>query len=101
MGNAIFKTAMPKNVTHISGCLRYICSKQESKFSDPEVTALTAKLEELKLKRGFQTSLKHKTNVRELVAEKAVRGNQARLVQNVGHSWSSDWQSVIRMLITV
>ncbi|MDO6763711.1 nuclease-related domain-containing protein [Agarivorans sp. 1_MG-2023] len=71
VGDASFKTAMPENVTHIRGCLRYIRSKLESKFSEPEVAALTAKLEELKLKRGFQTTRNHKTHVRKLVAEKS------------------------------
>ena len=86
VGDATFKTTMPENVTHIRGCLRFIRSKQESKFSEQEVAALTAKLEELKLKRGFQTSRSHKTHVRKLVAEKAVRSNLVSFALNVGPS---------------
>ncbi|MDO6685262.1 MULTISPECIES: nuclease-related domain-containing protein [unclassified Agarivorans] len=71
VGDATFKTAMPVNVTHIRGCLRFIRSKQERVFTESEVEALVVKLEELKLKRGLRTSLKHKANVRELVAEKS------------------------------
>ncbi|MPW30578.1 hypothetical protein F9L16_16455 [Agarivorans sp. B2Z047] len=71
VGDSTFKTTMPENVTHIRGCLRYIRSKQESKFTEPEVAALTAKLQESKLKKGLRTSLNHKAHVRELVAEKS------------------------------
>ncbi|GGB05765.1 NERD domain-containing protein [Agarivorans gilvus] len=71
VGDASFKTAMPENVTHIRGCLRFIRSKQERVFTESEVEALVVKLEELKLKRGLRTSLKHKANVSELVAEKS------------------------------
>jgi len=71
VGEARLKTAMPDNVAHIGGCLRYIRSKQETVFTELEVEALTAKLELLKLKRGLRTSLKHKAHVRELVAEKS------------------------------
>ncbi|WP_137675403.1 nuclease-related domain-containing protein [Agarivorans sp. Toyoura001] len=84
VGDATFKTTLPANVTHIRGCLGYIRSKQESKFSNSEVAALVAKLEELKLKRSFQTSRSHKTHVRKLVAEKSRKKQSGELCPKCG-----------------
>ncbi|MBQ0726984.1 MAG: NERD domain-containing protein [Thalassolituus oleivorans] len=59
MGEATFKTPMPKNVTRGGGYLSYIKSFQDVVFSDDEVRVLVEKIEEGRLKAGRETNKRH------------------------------------------
>lgn len=59
MGEATFKTPMPKNVTRGGGYVGYIKSFQDVVFSDDEVRELVSKIEEGRLKAGRETNRKH------------------------------------------
>ena len=59
IGEATFKTSMPKNVTRGVGYVGYIKSFQDVVFSDDEVRGLVAKIEEGRLKAGRETNKRH------------------------------------------
>lgn len=59
MGEATFKTPMPKNVTRGGGYAGYIKSFQDLVFSDDEVRGLVSKIEEGRLKAGRETNRRH------------------------------------------
>ena len=59
MGEATFKTPMPKNVTRGGGYVGYIKSFRDVVFSDDEVSGLVAKIEEGRLKVGRATNRRH------------------------------------------
>lgn len=59
MGEATFKTPMPKNVTRGGGYVSYIKSFRDVVFSDDEVRGLVSKIEEVRLKAGRETNKKH------------------------------------------
>jgi ribosomal protein L37AE/L43A len=70
IGDSIFKTEMPPNVTYARGSIRYIQQFDEVVFSDDEYSRLIESLNQIKLKRGIATNLKHRKHVRKIVAAK-------------------------------
>ncbi|QSX29818.1 NERD domain-containing protein [Shewanella cyperi] len=69
-GDSTFKTDMPDNVTHASGCLRYIKKFDQVVFSDTERYEIITLLQEVKLKRGIVTDIKHRQHVKDLRSSK-------------------------------
>jgi restriction system protein len=65
MGEAIFKTPMPKNVTRGGGYVGYIKSFRDVVFSDDEVRGLVAKIEKVRLKAGRATNKRHLDSLKE------------------------------------
>ncbi|PSV14408.1 nuclease-related domain-containing protein [Photobacterium kishitanii] len=70
IGESTFKTEMPPNVTYARGCIRYIQQFDEVVFSDDEYSRLIELLNQIKLKRGIATNLKHRQHIRKIVAGK-------------------------------
>ena len=75
IGDSTFKTEMPPNVTYARGSIRYIQQFNEVVFSDRDYARLTESINQIKLKRGVITDLKHRKYVKEVVASK-VSSNQ-------------------------
>ncbi|OXY82396.1 nuclease-related domain-containing protein [Oceanimonas doudoroffii] len=71
VGDGTFKTEMPPNVTYCRGGLEFIRSFTQRVLSRQDVIEAIALLEEIKLKPGLATALKHKKHVRNIVAGKA------------------------------
>lgn len=70
IGDSKFKTEMPENVTYARGCLQYIKQFEQPKFSDSEYNQLIGAINDVKLKKGIVTDLKHKQHVKELITSK-------------------------------
>ncbi|HIF9172733.1 TPA: NERD domain-containing protein [Photobacterium damselae] len=75
IGDSTFKTEMPPNVTYARGSIRYIQQFNKVVFSDKDYARLTDSINQIKLKRGLITDLKHRNHVKEIVASK-VSSNQ-------------------------
>lgn len=75
IGDSTFKTEMPPNVTYARGSIRYIQQFNKVVFSDKDYARLTDSINQIKLKRGVITDLKHRNHVKEIVASK-VSSNQ-------------------------
>ncbi|MEF1218627.1 topoisomerase DNA-binding C4 zinc finger domain-containing protein, partial [Photobacterium damselae] len=75
IGDSTFKTEMPPNVTYAQGSIRYIQQFNKVVFSDKDYARLTDSINQIKLKRGVITDLKHRNHVKEIVASK-VSSNQ-------------------------
>ncbi|HFQ4902290.1 TPA: NERD domain-containing protein [Vibrio vulnificus] len=71
IGDSTFKTEMPPNVTYARGSIRYIQQFNEVVFSDKDYARLTESINQIKLKRGVITDLKHRKHVKEIIASKA------------------------------
>ncbi|HDM8215202.1 TPA: NERD domain-containing protein [Vibrio harveyi] len=71
IGDSTFKTEMPPNVTYARGSIRYIQQFNEIVFSDKDYARLTESINQIKLKRGIITDLKHRKHVKEVVTFKA------------------------------
>ncbi|MCG9623012.1 NERD domain-containing protein [Vibrio diabolicus] len=71
IGDSTFKTEMPPNVTYARGSIRYIQQFNEVVFSDKDYARLTESINQIKLKRGVITDLKHRKHVKEVVVSKA------------------------------
>ncbi|WP_407528966.1 nuclease-related domain-containing protein [Vibrio parahaemolyticus] len=70
IGDSTFKTEMPPNVTYARGSIRYIQQFNQVVFSDRDYARLTESINQIKLKRGIITDLKHRKHVKEVVASK-------------------------------
>ncbi|MBF9002487.1 nuclease-related domain-containing protein [Vibrio nitrifigilis] len=70
IGDSEFKTNMPDNVTYARGCVNYIKQFTERVFSEEEYQQIIDTINEIKLRKGVVTNLKHRRHVRELVALK-------------------------------
>ncbi|WP_199478770.1 NERD domain-containing protein [Vibrio harveyi] len=75
IGDSTFKTEMPPNVTYARGSIRYIQQFNQVVFSDRDYARLTESINQIKLKRGVITDLKHRKHVKEVVVSK-VSSNQ-------------------------
>ncbi|ENG7521839.1 NERD domain-containing protein [Vibrio harveyi] len=71
IGDSTFKTEMPPNVTYARGSIRYIQQFNDVVFSDKDYARLTESINQIKLKRGIITDLKHRKHVKEVVTSKA------------------------------
>ncbi|WP_063344809.1 NERD domain-containing protein [Vibrio jasicida] len=71
IGDSTFKTEMPPNVTYARGSIRYIQQFNEVVFSDKDYARFTESINQIKLKRGVITDLKHRKHVKEVVTSKA------------------------------
>lgn len=70
VGDSTFKTKMPENVTYSGKCITYIKSKTTVVFSEKHVRDLIYGIEQIRLKRGLVTNLKHTAHVKKVVASK-------------------------------
>ena len=71
IGDSTFKTEIPPNVTYARGSIRYIQQFNDVVFSDKDYARLTESINQIKLKRGIITDLKHRKHVKEVVTSKA------------------------------
>ncbi len=70
VGNSVFKTPMPENVTRIGGCIRYIKSQQRPVLSPSEVEHIIERIGTGRLPSSFKTRSDHVKHVRSIVKEK-------------------------------
>lgn len=70
IGDSRFKTDMPENVTYARGCLSYIKHFIQPVFSDTDYRRIIEAINNVKLKKGVVTNLKHRQHIKELVASK-------------------------------
>ena len=70
IGDSTFKTEMLPNITYARGSIRYIQQFNDVVFSDNDYARLTESINQIKLKRGVITDLKHRKHVKEVVASK-------------------------------
>ncbi|PTP41231.1 NERD domain-containing protein [Vibrio splendidus] len=71
IGDSTFKTDMPENVTYARGCLGYIKKFEQLVFSESEYSQFVYSINEVKLKKGIVTDIKHRQHVKEIVEAKA------------------------------
>ncbi|GGQ04897.1 nuclease-related domain-containing protein [Shewanella litoralis] len=70
IGKSEFKTDMPDNVTHASGCLSYIRSHSVELLDPQQVLDIINNIESGCLARGFATNQAHKVHVKEIIKQK-------------------------------
>ncbi|EIV8623112.1 NERD domain-containing protein [Vibrio vulnificus] len=70
IGDSTFKTDMPENVTYARGCLEYIKKFEQPVFSESEYSQFVDAINEVKLKKGIVTNIKHRQHVKEIVEAK-------------------------------
>lgn len=78
IGDSTFKTKMPANVTYARESIRYILQFNEVVFSDKDYARLAESINQIKLKRGLITDLKHRKHVKEIVVSKATSNHCPR-----------------------
>jgi len=70
VGDSIFKTEMPENVTYGGGYIRFIKSKIEPVITEADVNEITNKIQLGRLTPSFKTNRKHIKHVKDIVAKK-------------------------------
>lgn len=70
VGDSIFKTDMPENVTHGGGYIRFIKSKDQHVLAETKVKEIVSKIEAGRLIPSFKTNREHVKHVKNIVAEK-------------------------------
>lgn len=75
VGDSVFKTAMPENVTQAGGYLRFIKSKVSVVFSDEQVTAIVGQIQSGRLQPSLKTNRQHIRHVNNIVEAKNVTIN--------------------------
>ncbi|EIU7615552.1 NERD domain-containing protein [Vibrio vulnificus] len=74
IGDSTFKTDMPENVTYARGCFEYIKKFEQPVLSESEYSQLVYSINEVKLKKGIVTDIKHRQHVKEIVdAKEAIK----------------------------
>lgn len=71
VGDSTFKTAMPENVTHGGGYVRFIKAQTEQRLSDDEVQKVIEAIEFGRLAATFRNHRKHVAHVKEIAAKRA------------------------------
>ncbi len=71
VGDTTFKTPMPPNVTEGGGYIKFIKSKKEIIFSQPEVNSIIAAIRSGKLKNNLKTHVNHINHVRSIKEQKS------------------------------
>lgn len=70
VGDSLFKTEMPENVTYGGGYIRFIKSKTECVLSDVQVIKITNKINAGKITPSFKTNREHVKHVKNIIAQK-------------------------------
>ena len=70
VGDAVFKTPMPENVTRGNGFIRYIKAQTTPVLSHEQVQEIIASIEGGRLERSFKTNREHVAHVKSIIAEK-------------------------------
>lgn len=70
VGDSVFKTEMPENVTYGGGYAKYIKSKTIPVLSSSKVIEVIKKIEQVRLAPSFKTNHEHIRHVKKIVAEK-------------------------------
>jgi len=73
VGDSIFKTDMPANVTYGGGYIRFIKSHTKVLLTESEVQQVIAQIAEGRLKPSIKTHYEHARHVKEIVAAKQPR----------------------------
>jgi len=71
VGDSVFKTEMPNNVTYAKGSIKFIQSKTDVVFSDLEVKEIVRKISKTRLKGIFKTHRKHVEHLKSLHSTEA------------------------------
>ena len=70
IGESVFKTDMPENVTYARGSIRFIKSKKTIFFDDNQVEELIKLIEGDRLSRGMRTNRQHVSYVKGIIKSK-------------------------------
>ncbi|MFO8024406.1 nuclease-related domain-containing protein [Thiohalophilus sp.] len=70
VGDSVFKTDMPENVTFGGGYARYIKSKKTQVLTESQVIGIARKIEQGRLTPSFKTNREHVRHVKTIVADK-------------------------------
>ncbi|MFZ4699892.1 MAG: NERD domain-containing protein [Candidatus Methylumidiphilus sp.] len=70
VGDCMFKTEMPENVTYAGGFIRFVKSKRDVVFSSAEIEKIIASIESTRLSPSFKTHFNHVKHVKSIVNEK-------------------------------
>lgn len=65
VGDSTFKTELPENVVYAGGYIRYIKSRREALLNEGNVDSIVARIEQLRLQRGFTTNRQHVNHLRQ------------------------------------
>lgn len=71
VGDGVFKTAMPENVTRSGAYIRFIKSKTHPVLSDEKVAEIVGQIQSGRLKPPLKTNRMHVQHVNDIVAKKA------------------------------
>lgn len=88
VGDSEFKTAMPENVTHGKGYIRFIKSKKTPVLTDSQEKDVIAKIKTGRLTPSFKTNREHVTHIQSIVIDKektqnCPKCNGAMVLRNV------------------
>lgn len=88
VGDSEFKTAMPENVTHGKGYIRFIKSKNTPVLTDSQEKDVIAKIKTGRLTPSFKTNREHVTHIQSIVINKektqnCPKCNGAMVLRNV------------------
>ena len=88
VGDSKFKTAMPENVTHGKGYIRFIKSKNIPVLTDSQEKDVIAKIKTGRLTPSFKTNREHVTHIQSIVIDKektqnCPKCNGAMVLRNV------------------
>ena len=67
IGSAIFKTDMPKNVTHARGCIQYIQSKKNHLYTQEQIFEIIKIIQSGRLQPSLKTNREHVAHVKQIV----------------------------------
>ncbi len=70
VGDSVFKTAMPENVTQAGGYIRFIKSKTTQLLSDEQVATIIEQIRTGRLNPSLHTSQQHAQHVKRIVGKK-------------------------------
>lgn len=70
IGDSVFKTKVPANVTYAGGCVKYIKSIKDVAFTDKQVNEIASAIEAGRLKRGIKTNIAHTQHVKDIIKVK-------------------------------
>ncbi|WP_429231079.1 NERD domain-containing protein [Aeromonas veronii] len=79
IGDAVFKTPMPDNVTQGNGFIRYIKAQTTPVLSHEQVREVITKIEDGRLERSFKTNRDHVAHVKSIIDEKTVMPSKTTL----------------------
>ena len=86
VGDSVFKTPMPDNVTQSGGFIRFIKSKVHPLLSAEQVANIVGQIQSSRLTPSLKTSREHAQHVKSVVAKKTAPGHRVAGVTEIEQS---------------